>query len=145
MAYSEKTGFEGLYLDLIERRLLGFNPEKIGFEGLYLDLIERRLLGFNPEKIGFEGIILSVLDTDRFLKITDFRGNPVNGAVVTVQNTGGDFTTISDSTGFAMVQVDIAGTKTIRLQKNKTSASFTYTYASESLTRTVVFMPRLLE
>lgn len=94
---------------------------------------------------GFRGISLEYPSGLRFIKITDFRGNPVSGVTVTVQDTGGDYTQTTDSLGIAAVEIDIAGTLTILLQKNKTSASFSYTYASESLTRTVVFMPRLLE
>lgn len=144
MPYSDPTGPP----DGFEGSVLGTqNPNQkpktaLGFEGV---ILSAGATGFKRPAVAFEGLIIAFKSTDRFIKITDFRGNPVTGVTVTVENTGGDFSAVTDALGTAAVQVDTTGTKTIRLAQNKTFSSFSYTYASESLTKTVVFMPRLLE
>ena len=93
---------------------------------------------------GFRGISLEYPSGIRFIKVTDYRGNPLSGVAVTVQNAGGDYTNTTDLTGIAAVEIDVAGTVTILLQKNKTNGSLSYTYASEGLNKEVVLQPRLL-
>lgn len=144
MAYSETTGFQGLSLDLIEKRLLQFDPETSGFSGLFFDLIEKRILQKDVEKLGFNGLIFSIQESDRFIKISDFRGNPIAGASVKVKNIAGDQDYTTDSNGFCMIFPDTTGTKTIEIQKNKTSKSVSYTYASERLSKTVILQPPLM-
>lgn len=93
---------------------------------------------------GFRGISLEYPSGIRFIKVTDYRGTPLVGCLVTVENAGGDYTQATDALGNAAVEIDVAGTVTIRLQKDKTNRSFSYTYASESITKVVVLQPRLL-
>lgn len=142
MPYSDATlppdGFEGLVAEKSHPQ----PKEARGFEGF---VFTTGISGWKRPALAFEGFLIEWPTNFRFLIITDFRGNPVTGVTVTVQNTGGDYTAVTDTLGIAPVQIDIAGTKTIRLSQNKTFSSFSYTYASESLTRTVVFLPRLLE
>lgn len=93
---------------------------------------------------GFVGISLEYPTGIRFIRVTDFRGNPIAGCLVTVQNSGGDYSQTTDALGNAAVEIDVSGTKTILLKKDKTNGSFTYTYASELPSRTVIFQPPLL-
>lgn len=143
MAYSDPTGpadgFEGFVFGAENPDLKPKTP--LGFEGLiYSPLIE----GWKRPAVAFEGLLVAFKETVRFIKVTDFRGTPIEGCSVTVQNTAGDYTQTTDSLGIAAVEIDVAGTKTIRLRKDKTNKSITYTYASESLTKTIVLQPRLL-
>ena len=116
----EKTGFEGLFLDLIEKKLLDFNPETQGFKGVFLDLIEKRLLDFNPEKSGFTGIILSYDPNARFVKVEDFRGNPLANTQVRVNNTV-PTTYTTDSNGIAEIFIDTGATVTVDVTHYKYS------------------------
>lgn len=93
---------------------------------------------------GFRGISLEYPSGIRFIKVTDYRGTPLAGCLVTVENVGGDYSQTTDALGNAALEIDVAGTVTIRLLKNKTNKVISYTYASEGLTRTVVLQPPLL-
>lgn len=93
---------------------------------------------------GFRGFTLEYPAGNRFIKVTDYRGTPISGCVVTVLNTGGNYSETTDLLGIANVQIDVAGTKTIKILKDKTNKSFSYTYASEVLTRVVVIQPPLM-
>jgi hypothetical protein len=141
MAYSDPTlppdGFEGFT-----------SPEKtidpknaLGFEGF---VFTEGASGFRRFPVGFEGFTLEFSEQNRFIQVTDFRGNPLAGAQVTVQNTGGDFTQFTDILGIASVVVDVSGTKTVLLKKDKTNLSSTFTYSTDPLTKVIVLQPRLL-
>lgn len=114
----------------------------MAFEGVFIE----PLSGSRPftDPLGFRGLAIEYPTGLRFIKVTDFRGFPISDVLVTVQNTGGDYSALTDSLGIAAVQIDVSGTKTIKLKQNKTNKSFSYTYASEGLTNTVVLQPRLL-
>lgn len=142
MPYSDPTlpadGFEGFVSVQLDPQ-----PKNArGFEGF---ILTQGATGYKRPAVAFEGFIIEWSTVIRFIRITDYRGIPVSGVTVTVQNTGGDYSAVTNSDGLAPVEIDIAGTKTILLNQHKTNNSFSYTYASESLTRTVVFMPRLME
>ena len=92
----------------------------------------------------FKGIIISY-DTDvRLIKVTDWRGSPLENCLVTVQNSGGDFIANTDDSGIASVEVDVAGSVNVICQKNLTNKSITYTYASEGYTKTIVLQPPIM-
>lgn len=114
----------------------------MAFEGIFIEQPQGpRSLVF---PVGFKGIALEYPSGLRFIRVTDFRGIPISGCLVTVQNTSGDYSAITDSLGIAAVEIDVSGTKTILLLKNKTRSSFSYTFSSESITKTVILQPRLL-
>ena len=93
---------------------------------------------------GFRGIILEYPTGIRFIKVTDYRGTPLQEATVIVHNSGGDYEQVTDELGIAAVEIDVAGTVTIDLKKNLTNKAISYTYSSESLTKNVILQPRLL-
>lgn len=94
--------------------------------------------------LGFRGITLEYPLGLRFIKVTDFRGTPISGAVVTVKNTAADYIQTTNETGIAAVEVDISGTKTVLLKKDKTNLSITFTFSTDPLTKVIVLQPRLL-
>jgi hypothetical protein len=93
---------------------------------------------------GLRSIISTYPTNIRFIKVTDYRGIPLAGCLVTVENSGADYSQTTDSLGNAAVEIDVVGTVTIRLQKDKTRKSISYTYAGESLTKTVILQPPLM-
>lgn len=131
------NGFEGL---IIENQLEREPQFPIGFEGILS--VEKTPQANDP--LGFRGILYTYSETERFIKITDFRKRPINGVKVTAQNSGGAVAAITGLDGIAALEIDQSGSISILIEKDKTFKSISYTYASESLVKEVILQPRLL-
>jgi hypothetical protein len=99
----------------------------------------------NTFAFGFRGLLIEYSTGVRFIKVTDFRGNPLSGAVVTVENSGGDYSQTTDLLGFAELQIDLTGTKVVKILKNKTNLTTSFTYSTDPITKTVIIQPRIVE
>ena len=66
---------------------------------------------------GFRGIIQEIPTTVRFIKVTDYKGVPLSNVQVTVNNTGGSITTITNQDGQAEILPDVATNITVDLKQ----------------------------
>jgi hypothetical protein len=93
----------------------------------------------------FEGFVFSFDPSERFIKVTDFRGRPLSGAVVTAKNLAGDVSDTTGEDGIATVAIQPSGTTEIVILKEKTFRTYSYTFASEDSLITLILQPRILE
>lgn len=88
---------------------------------------------------GFRGISQELATNVRFIRVTDFKGIPLLGVFVTVNNTGGSVTTITDSNGLAEIIPDVATNITINLrQYSMNENGITYNTTTSPLVRTII-------
>lgn len=133
----EAEGFEGFVIADSPQ----FKPKSpTGFEGFGI----RTNSPASKSPTGFEGFILAYSDVERFFKITDYRGNPLKNVTVIAQNTGGDVSAITGSNGIVALEIDVSGTITIVLEKEKTFKNLSYEYASEPTLKEIILQPPLL-
>ncbi|MFN3758427.1 MAG: hypothetical protein ACK4SF_04350 [Algoriphagus aquaeductus] len=111
-----------------------------GLEGFVLIEVEP----FPRFPNGFEGFLFTFDAVERFIKVTDFRGRPIRGVTVTAQNAGGNVSDTTGEDGIAALNIDTAGTVTIRLQKEKIFKTLPYTHATEAILKEVVLQPPLM-
>lgn len=97
------------------------------------------------EPTAFEGFVFSFSPAERFIKVTDFRGRPLSGAVVTAKNLAGDVSDTTGEDGIAAVAIQPSGTTEIVILKEKTFRTYSYTFASEASLITLILQPRILE
>lgn len=77
--------------------------------GTFAGISQQQSLGRRPYtfSIGFRSILQEYPDTLRFIKVTDFKGVPMQNVSVTVHNTGGDSTTVTNQDGVAEITPDV--------------------------------------
>lgn len=142
MAYSDPLlqpdGFEGI---LIEDSPKDIIEEAKAFQGIVVSTISN-LIPKTP--VGFEGILITYSDSERFIKVTDYRGNPLVGVLVTAQNSGGNISGITGENGIVALEIDTTGSVPIKLEKEKTFKNLSYIHASEPSLKEVVLQPPLL-
>jgi ribosome recycling factor len=90
---------------------------------------------------GFRSIVIQFNDNVKFIRVTDFRGNPIVNVKVTV----GTYESTTDIDGIAEVEISGSGTLNVLLENNKTFKNYDYVIATEPLTRTYIFQPTLME
>jgi len=90
-------------------------------------------------QIGFLSIIQEIPETTRFIKVTDFKGVPMQGVSVTVHNTGGDTTTITNQDGQAEIEPDLATSILIDLKQYSTELKdVSYNTTVDGIVKTVI-------
>jgi len=135
----DPTGFEGFEISEA-RELERLEKSPIAFQGIGLEIN-------GPAKkasVGFKGFCFAYGNNERFIKVTDYRGNPLEGVLVTAQNTGGPTSDLTNASGIVALIIDSAGTTEVNLEKEKTFKNYDYTHSSEPLTQTIILQPPLL-
>lgn len=136
MPYSDPDGppdgFEGL---VIGNQGPELPSSPLGFEGI---IITDYITGYRRPAVAFEGLVISYIVTSRFIQVVDYRNIPLPNTKITVHNTGGDFIAFTNDIGIAEIVPDTSGTILIDIEQYKTKEDgFSYTYASESVTKTI--------
>jgi hypothetical protein len=109
--------------------------------GTFAGISQQQSFGRRPYtfSIGFRSILQEYPDTLRFIKVTDFKGVPLQNVSVTVHNTGGDSTTVTDQGGVAEITPDVGINVTVDLrQYSIVRNGITYNTTTSPFTRTLI-------
>lgn len=109
--------------------------------GTFAGILEQNALGRRAYvyPIGFRSILEVYQDNLRFIKVTDFKGVPMQNVSVTVNNTGGATTTITNQDGVAEIVPDVATSITIDIKQYSTERNgITYNTTTDPVTKILV-------